>query len=75
MNINGKWMSETEVQAYIDKLTKLLKSCIHDFEVVTRYCGGFNCDHCPHIRVSPNCIWQHAGEARKLIGGNENDTL
>ena len=51
MNINGKWMSEPEVQAYVSKLQELLKKLVNTIgdlcnDVSDSPCG---CDCCSYV--------------------------
>lgn len=55
-----------------NRLKELLGIAITDFERVTKMCGGFQCDSCPHEYSHFYCEWQYKDEAMKLIGGDEN---
>lgn len=79
MNINGKWMSEPEVQAYVSKLQELLKKLVNTIDVLCNDvsdspCGCDCCSYLDTINEDECCeVHRLRAEALKLIGGNENE--
>ena len=57
------------------ELKRLLKIAVEDLALCTISCIGINCDHC-HFTSNleeRGCKWEHAEEALRLIGDEDNE--
>lgn len=74
MYINGQWLEEPEIKAYIDEMKEVLRLAVHDL----RLANFGNCSTCVHSidNTGTPCAldckyeWRYAEKAHKLLGGD-----
>lgn len=88
MYINGKWLTEPEIEAKFKLLEKenaelkrLLKAAVEDIQDILCNCDSMTvCVHCIHAKdicyggadCEHEAVWEHLSEALALIGEDTN---